>query len=102
VELLLNVAVVDKGFQLGDRSTVPTISKVLSLGMARLVLRGTGEFFAPYRMKVGKPLASLRDSTTSATQRKYHHLGGLFQQGNLITFGSAYSQACGRWQIRLI
>ncbi len=75
------------------------ISKVLELaaGQQRFDV-GTGEFFGIVSHEVGKPLASLRgfDYKRDA-QGRILTVGGLPQQGNLITFGSAIPKWVGAW-----
>ena len=59
---------------------------------------GTGEFFGFVSHEVGMPLASLRgfDYKRDANG-KIITVGGLFQQGNLKTFGSAIPKWVGGW-----
>ena len=74
-------------------------SKVLALanGQSRFDV-GTGEFFGFVSHEVGMPLASLRgfDYKRDANG-KIITVGGLFQQGNLTTFGSAIPKWVGGW-----
>ncbi|MCF2491380.1 SusC/RagA family TonB-linked outer membrane protein [Dyadobacter sp. CY347] len=75
------------------------ISKVIELaaGQQRFDV-GTGEFFGIVSHEVGKPLASLRgfDYKRDA-QGRIITSGGLPQQGNLTTFGSAIPTWVGAW-----
>jgi TonB-linked SusC/RagA family outer membrane protein len=75
------------------------ISEVLELaaGQQRFDV-GTGEFFGIVSHEVGKPLASLRgfDYKRDA-QGRIITSGGLPQQGNLMTFGSAIPKWVGAW-----
>ena len=59
---------------------------------------GTGEFFGFVSHEVGMPLASLRgfDYKRDANG-KIITVGGLFQQGNIKTFGSAIPKWVGGW-----
>ncbi len=74
-------------------------SKVIALanGQARFDV-GTGEFFGFVSHEVGMPLASLRgfDYKRDANGNIIT-VGGLFQQGNLKTFGSAIPKWVGGW-----
>jgi len=74
-------------------------SKVVALanGQQRFDV-GTGEFFGFVSHEVGMPLASLRgfDYKRDANG-KIITVGGLFQQGNLKTFGSAIPKWVGGW-----
>ena len=74
-------------------------SKVIALanGQQRFDV-GTGEFFGFVSQEVGMPLASLRgfDYKRDA-DGKIITVGGLFQQGNIITFGSAIPKWVGGW-----
>jgi hypothetical protein len=74
-------------------------SKVLELanGQQRFDV-GTGEFFGFVSHEVGLPLASLRgfDYKRDAKGRIITS-GGLFQQGNIITYGSAIPKWVGGW-----
>ncbi len=74
-------------------------SKVLSLaeGQQRLDV-GTGEFFGTISHEVGKPLASLRGFDYKRdNQGRILTSGGRFQQGNIVTFGSALPKWVGGW-----
>jgi TonB-linked SusC/RagA family outer membrane protein len=75
------------------------ISKVLELaaGQQRFDV-GTGEFFGIVSHEVNKPLASLRgfDYKRDA-QGRIITSGGLPQQGNLMTYGSAIPKWVGAW-----
>jgi TonB-linked SusC/RagA family outer membrane protein len=75
------------------------ISKVQALanGQTRFDV-GSGEFFGNVSHEVGKPLASIRgfDYKRDANGRIIT-AGGLFQQGNLTTFGSAIPKWIGGW-----
>ncbi|MDB5119863.1 MAG: TonB-dependent receptor plug [Sphingobacteriales bacterium] len=59
---------------------------------------GTGEFFGTVSHEVGQPLASLRgfDYRRDA-QGRILTSGGLFLQGNLVTYGSAIPKYTGGW-----
>ena len=74
-------------------------SKVVALanGQQRFDV-GTGEFFGFVSHEVGMPLASLRgfDYKRDANG-KVITVGGLFQQGNIKTFGSAIPKWVGGW-----
>jgi len=74
-------------------------SKVIALanGQTRFDV-GTGEFFGFVSHEVGMPLASLRgfDYKRDANG-KIITVGGLFQQGNIVTFGSAIPKYVGGW-----
>jgi TonB-linked SusC/RagA family outer membrane protein len=75
------------------------ISKVLELaaGQQRFDV-GTGEFFGIVSHEVGKPLASLRGfDYKKDDQGRIVTSGGLPQQGNLTTFGSAIPKWVGAW-----
>jgi len=80
-------------------NTSYNISKVIALagGQTRFDV-GTGEFFGFVSHEVGMPLASLRgfDYKRDANG-KIITVGGLFQQGNIITFGSAIPKYIGGW-----
>ena len=69
----------------------------LANGQQRLDV-GTGEFFGTVSHEVGKPLASLRgfDYRRDA-QGRILTSGGLFLQGNLVTYGSAIPKYTGGW-----
>ncbi len=75
------------------------ISKVIELasGQQRFDV-GTGEFFGWVSQEVGLPLASLRgfDYKRDANGNIIT-VGGLFQQGNIVTFGSAIPKWVGGW-----
>ncbi len=75
------------------------ISKVIELasGQQRFDV-GTGEFFGWVSQEVGLPLASLRgfDYKRDANGNIIT-VGGLFQQGNIVTFGSAIPKWIGGW-----
>jgi TonB-linked SusC/RagA family outer membrane protein len=75
------------------------ISKVIELANNQQRFDvGTGEFFGFVSHEVGKPLASLRgfdylrDAKGNIVTK-----GGLFQQGSIITFGSAIPKWVGGW-----
>ena len=74
-------------------------SKVIALanGQQRFDV-GTGEFFGFVSHEVGMPLASLRgfDYKRDANGNIIT-VGGLFQQGNIVTFGSAIPKYVGGW-----
>ncbi len=75
------------------------ISKVLQLanGQQRFDV-GTGEFFGFVSQEVGKPLASLRGFDYKRDAKgNIITSGGLFQQGNLVTYGSAIPKYVGGW-----
>lgn len=75
------------------------ISKVIELAANQPRFDvGTGEFFGIVSHEVGKPLASLRgfDYKRDA-QGRIITSGGLPQQGNLTTFGSAIPKWVGAW-----
>ncbi len=59
---------------------------------------GTGEFFGTVSHEVGQPLASLRgfDYKRDANGNIIT-VNGLFQQGNIVTFGSAIPKWIGGW-----
>ncbi len=80
-------------------NTSYNISKVIALanGQARFDV-GTGEFFGFVSHEVGMPLASLRgfDYKRDANGNIIT-VGGLFQQGNIITYGSAIPKWVGGW-----
>lgn len=80
-------------------NTSYNISKVQALanGQTRFDV-GSGEFFGYVSHEVGLPLASLRgfDYRRDASGRVIT-VGGLFQQGNLVTFGSAIPKWIGGW-----
>ncbi len=80
-------------------NTSYNISKVQALanGQTRFDV-GSGEFFGNVSHEVGLPLASIRgfDYKRDASGRIIT-AGGLFQQGNLITFGSAIPKWIGGW-----
>lgn len=59
---------------------------------------GTGEFFGFLSYEVGMPLASLRGFDYKRDAKgNIITSGGLFQQGNLVTFGSAIPKWIGGW-----
>ena len=59
---------------------------------------GTGEFFGFVSHEVGKPLASLRGFDYRRDAKgNIITIGGLFQQGNIITYGSAIPKWVGGW-----
>jgi TonB-linked SusC/RagA family outer membrane protein len=59
---------------------------------------GTGEFFGFLSYEVGMPLASLRGFDFKRDAKgNIITSGGLFQQGNIITFGSAIPKWIGGW-----
>jgi len=75
------------------------ISKVIELAQEQPRFDvGQGEFFGIVSHEVGKPLASLRgfDYKRDA-QGRIITAGGLPQQGNLTTFGSAIPKWVGAW-----
>ncbi|MCE7060431.1 SusC/RagA family TonB-linked outer membrane protein [Dyadobacter sp. CY343] len=75
------------------------ISKVIELaaGQPRFDV-GSGEFFGIVSHEVGKPLASLRGFDYKRDdQGRIITSGGLPQQGNLTTFGSAIPKWVGAW-----
>lgn len=75
------------------------ISKVIELAQEQTRFDvGQGEFFGIVSHEVGKPLASLRgfDYKRDA-QGRILTVGGLPQQGNLTTFGSAIPKWVGAW-----
>jgi TonB-linked SusC/RagA family outer membrane protein len=75
------------------------ISKVLELaaGQQRFDV-GTGEFFGIVSHEVNMPLASLRGFDYKRDQQgRILTAGGLPQQGNLTTFGSAIPKWVGAW-----
>ncbi len=101
IELLLTFVPVRKpsfewetGFNMSYNS-----SKVVSLagGQQRFDV-GTGEFFGWVSQEVGQPLASLRgfDYKRDANG-KIITVNGLFQQGDIVTFGSAIPKYVGGW-----
>lgn len=75
-------------------------SKVLQLanGQQRFDV-GTGEFFGFVSHEVGQPLASLRgfDYLRDPKTGNIITAGGLFKQGNIITYGSAIPKWVGGW-----
>jgi len=74
-------------------------SKVLQLanGQQRFDV-GSGEFFGFVSHEVGQPLASLRGfDYRKDVKGNIITSGGLFQQGNIITFGSAIPKWVGGW-----
>jgi TonB-linked SusC/RagA family outer membrane protein len=101
IELLLTLVPV-KGenitWETGFNSSY-NASKVIALanGQQRFDV-GTGEFFGFVSQEVGMPLASLRgfDYKRDANG-KIITVGGLFQQGNIVTFGSAIPKWVGGW-----
>lgn len=59
---------------------------------------GSGEFFGNVSHEVGLPLASLRGfDYKKDANGKIITAGGLFQQGNLVTYGSAIPKWIGGW-----
>jgi outer membrane receptor protein involved in Fe transport len=59
---------------------------------------GTGEFFGTLSHEVGMPLASLRGFDYKRDEKgNILTSGGLFQQGELVTFGSAIPKWVGGW-----
>lgn len=59
---------------------------------------GTGEFFGTLSHEVGMPLASLRGFDYKRDEKgNIITSGGLFQQGELVTFGSAIPKWVGGW-----
>jgi TonB-linked SusC/RagA family outer membrane protein len=80
-------------------NTSYNISKVIELanGQQRFDA-GTGEFFGFLSYEVGKPLASLRGFDYKRDAKgNIITSGGLFQQGNIITYGSAIPKWVGGW-----
>ena len=76
------------------------ISKVLQLanGQQRFDV-GTGEFFGFVSHEVGLPLASLRGFDYKKDAKgNIITSNGLFQQGNIVTYGSAIPKWIGGWQ----
>ena len=76
------------------------VSKVIALanGQQRFDV-GTGEFFGFVSHEVGQPLASLRGFDYKRDGKgNIITVGGLFQQGNIVTFGSAIPKWVGGWQ----
>jgi TonB-linked SusC/RagA family outer membrane protein len=74
-------------------------SKVIALANGQTKFDvGTGEFFGFVSHEVGMPLASLRgfDYKRDA-DGNIITVGGLFQQGNIVTFGSAIPKWVGGW-----
>lgn len=74
-------------------------SKVLQLanGQQRFDV-GSGEFFGFVSHEVGMPLASLRGFDYKRDAKgNIITSGGLFQQGNIVTFGSAIPKWVGGW-----
>jgi TonB-linked SusC/RagA family outer membrane protein len=74
-------------------------SKVLQLanGQQRFDV-GSGEFFGFVSHEVGKPLASLRGvDYLKDTKGNIITEGGLFKQGNIVTYGSAIPKWVGGW-----
>jgi len=74
-------------------------SKVIALANGQQKFDvGTGEFFGFVSHEVGNPLASLRgfDYKRDA-DGNIITVGGLFQQGNIVTFGSAIPKWVGGW-----
>jgi len=71
--------------------------KALAEGQKRFDV-GSGEFFGTVSHEVGKPLASLRgyDYKRDANGNILT-VGGLFQQGDIVTFGSAIPKWIGGW-----
>lgn len=69
----------------------------LASGQTRLDV-GSGEFFGTVSHEIGQPLASLRgyDFKRDA-QGRIITSNGLFQQGSLVTFGSAIPKYTGGW-----
>jgi hypothetical protein len=101
VELLLNLVPVRKSDLTWETSfnTSYNASKVQALanGQTRFDV-GSGEFFGYVSHEVGLPLASLRgfDYKRDASGNVIT-VNGLFQQGNLTTFGSAIPKWIGGW-----
>ncbi|NIJ54077.1 SusC/RagA family TonB-linked outer membrane protein [Dyadobacter arcticus] len=101
VEFLLTIVPVKTGGITWETSFNGSynISKVLELaaGQQRFDV-GTGEFFGIVSHEVGKPLASLRGFDYKRdTQGRIITSGGLPQQGNLMTYGSAIPKWVGAW-----
>ncbi len=74
-------------------------SKVIELanGQTRFDV-GSGEFFGNVSHEVGQPLASLRGFDYKRDSKgNILTVGGLFQQGNLVTYGSAIPKWVGGW-----
>lgn len=74
-------------------------SKVLQLANGQLRFDvGTGEFFGFVSHEVGLPLASLRGFDYKRDDKgNIITSGGLFQQGNIVTYGSAIPTWVGGW-----
>jgi len=80
-------------------NTSYNISKVIELanGQQRFDA-GTGEFFGFLSYEVGQPLASLRGFDYKRDAKgNVITSGGLFQQGNIVTYGSAIPKWIGGW-----
>lgn len=75
------------------------ISKVIELANNQLRFDvGTGEFFGFVSHEVGMPLASLRGFDYKRDPKGAFLLsGGLPQQGNIVTYGSAIPKYVGGW-----
>ena len=102
LELLLSVVAVkgkDISWETGVNGSY-NISKVIALanGQQRFDV-GQGEFFGFVSHEVGMPLASLRgfDYKRDAKGNIIVASNGLFQQGNLVTLGSAIPKWVGAW-----
>ena len=76
------------------------ISKVLQLANRQQRFDvGTGEFFGFVSHEVGLPLASLRGFDYKKDAKgNIITSNGLFQQGNIVTYGSAIPKWVGGWQ----
>jgi outer membrane receptor protein involved in Fe transport len=101
IELLLTIVPVRKtnfNWETGFNASY-NISNVdkLAGGQQRFDV-GTGEFFGFVSHEVGMPLASLRgfDYKRDASGKPIT-VNGLFQQGNIVTFGSAIPKYFGGW-----
>jgi TonB-linked SusC/RagA family outer membrane protein len=75
------------------------MSKVLQLADGQKAVQvGTGEFFGNVAHEVGQPLASLRGFDYRKNDKgQIVTAGGLFQQGQLTSFGSAIPTWVGGW-----
>lgn len=80
-------------------NTSYNISKVIELANNQQRLDvGTGEFFGFVSHEVGMPLASLRGFDYRRNDKgEIITVNGLFQQGNIITLGSAIPKWIGGW-----
>lgn len=102
VEMLLTLTPVKgKGFSWETSfNSSYNISKVQQLANNQLRLDvGTGEFFGFVSHEVGLPLASLRGFDYKKDAKgNIITSSGLFQQGNIVTYGSAIPKWIGGWQ----